>query len=1598
MNGLLPKKLTLNLTILLLFLWGINDINAQRVLESSAFPEPITSQSIVYASMIFIDENENGNHDAAFVLSQDEIQSWSDYSAAIAFYNNIQVRHGGVFSGENNITNIPVVSGSLYHFWIEIDPVSKTYTTWAQTGNMPEPVLIFENADFRNQDATAIERWSTINNPQGEPDIVEVKTIKLVDAVGKLPPMAIYFPGGNDGNHSNVAIPPLNIENLPVTIEMWYMPDPMQPFYSTLWYTRESENNNSGVQYDRWGDTEKIKGVWNGSSGTGLHPNYPLKGEWNHVALVITENTKTLYLNGVPFEQTGSFTNFNFNGTTYLGWDPAVNDRTLRGLVNEFRIWNTARSAQELSDYKNETLTGCEDGIIGYWNFNNASPQVTDLTNNEKHGIINGAVYVDLTDASLKSISLSTGSINENFSSSIFNYTAELPSGTTSVNISAETSVIYGANIHYPNSGIIDVSSGSAEIELIVTAADGITTSSYNIQLVVIDESKDATLAQITPEIGALDPIFDPEVSQYNLIVPKGTTSINIDAETNIQEASLAGDGNISLTNGMTTVHIEVTATDGETSRTYTINVSEADGTNYALQLSGDNGNNSHINISGFPLNNLPYTIEMWIKPEATQADNTGLFYHRGISQSGIQYASGWQGSGKLRLMTNVASNDYGTLTDIEVVPGEWQHVAAVVTSTSSTIYLNGNEYSRQVNNQNYDYSTGNLYIGWDSDANNRAFNGTIDEVRVWNAARTTQQIEENKFTIYNVGSEEQLLGYWNFDLLNNSQAVNLGSSKYHGTIKGGTYVVSSVFTPMEYQSSNSQPLVGYINANSKNNAVLKLEIQTRYQKNPLRLTELVLNPAGTSNKNNITNIRVYSTGKSELFDTAQLIAELKDESITDEFEIQLDHTLIAGNNHIWITYDISSEALNGDEFTLYCESFILDGVEPQRYVPEKLSPDNKLTVNTELFINHSKFQYDVVTQVAATSVEGANFASFQQNAIMTYNGYQYVTYWNRAARVCLARKQLPDGEWEVIEFTDHTVSLSRVADNHYTISMGICENDGTIHLSYDHHNTELRYKRSVPGLANNPDEHLWNEASFGPRINYLISGNPVGNVTYPRFLSKPNGDLLFECRIGWSGSGDSFLWEYSGESGTWTYIGEYLHGTTSDENAYINGINYDPNGRLHVSWIWRRTPDPRTNHDVYYAYSDDDGRTWYNAQGTQIGTVNTNPVTLTSPGTKIWDIGTNRGLINQESQAVDSKGRIHILQSYMPDHLPNNNDFWGARINHGFLRHIFIDDDGNWHNTLIAPSGRNRSEIAVDENDNVYVVGGNYRIYFAAASENYQTWTELDVSESNTGMNEGLIDRTALLNENVLSFVFAHSDNDGKIIVPYYQLEQKHPGNGNGLNLSLFEDEEVTIPVSQFLDKVNIEGGVIDGVGSGLLRVSGVLETRYAEPYSLYLTTSDNTKVWINDKLILETGTVASATEFRIEMPHVPFHKNRIRIESEYNAETTRLKLEWESQSQTREIIQTSSLYGKLIDYTTTLETIKEDINFQYFPNPFNNGITILKSGNFMYQVYSINGVMVESGYASNHIEIGHQLISGVYILTIKQDSSSKTVKVVKM
>ena len=74
-------------------------------------------------------------------------------------------------------------------------------------------------------------------------------------------------------------------------------------------------------------------------------------------------------------------------------------EHDLFGEIDEVRIWNIARTEAEIKANMNSNLTGKENGLVGYWNFDDGTAQ--DLTANGNDGEFKGDAKVVDSDLAL---------------------------------------------------------------------------------------------------------------------------------------------------------------------------------------------------------------------------------------------------------------------------------------------------------------------------------------------------------------------------------------------------------------------------------------------------------------------------------------------------------------------------------------------------------------------------------------------------------------------------------------------------------------------------------------------------------------------------------------------------------------------------------------------------------------------------------------------------------------------------------------------------------------------------------------------------------------------------------------------------------------------------------------------------------------------------------------------------------------------------------------------------------------------------------------------------------------------------------------------
>jgi len=401
--------------------------------------------------------------------------------------------------------------------------------------------------------------------------------------------------------------------------------------------------------------------------------------------------------------------------------------------------------------------------------------------------------------------------------------------------------------------------------------------------------------------------------------------------------------------------------------------------------------------------------------------------------------------------------------------------------------------------------------------------------------------------------------------------------------------------------------------------------------------------------------------------------------------------------------------------------------------------PVLNLTAQSIKLVGNSVVDANTLCFTQGTWGIGINGQTFQQDAVTSFKGFQYATYYDSDRRVCVARKSKNAAGWEVIRYNDHQLKGN---DAHNVAVLGLCPADGTIHLAFDHHGHPLHYRVSRPDVALKPAKFPWTAGLFGGITNALEPGKTLSRVTYPRFLRTPWGGLQFSCRIGGSGNGDKCLADYDPKARVWKNFGPYLGGQgnyqgDTSRNAYLNGLTYDPRGRLHVTWCWRETPDPMSNHDQCYAFSDDGGLTWFNNLGRAVGRRGVQPLTLVSPDLRVVDIPTHRGLINTTTQAVDRRRRVHLVTFHLPDDAPAPANWEAARKQAQFF-HYWRDDDGTWTRNAMDFIG-SRPQLWFDAADNAFVIFIGDRFHESpylsiVAASAKSKWTDWKLVDRETG------------------------------------------------------------------------------------------------------------------------------------------------------------------------------------------------------------------------------------------------------------------------
>ena len=172
-------------------------------------------------------------------------------------------------------------------------------------------------------------------------------------------------------------------------------------------------------------------------------------------------------------------------------------------------------------------------------------------------------------------------------------------------------------------------------------------------------------------------------------------------------------------------------------------------------------GNGDYLELDDLVWQPTVFTVEFWLKPYSLSQWNQaigsgwGKFLFHAAPDGSFYAGIAVSGTGRINTAPNLLQNN------------KWSHCAISYDNGLLNVYHNGILVGTQPNAEAPILWDGDFRIGWD---NGNAVHGELDEFRIWNTARTQQQVRENRHLTMDVHQtcSEGLLVYYQFEDLAN--------------------------------------------------------------------------------------------------------------------------------------------------------------------------------------------------------------------------------------------------------------------------------------------------------------------------------------------------------------------------------------------------------------------------------------------------------------------------------------------------------------------------------------------------------------------------------------------------------------------------------------------------------------------------------------------------------------------------------------------------------------------------------------------------------------------------------------------------------------
>ena len=201
-------------------------------------------------------------------------------------------------------------------------------------------------------------------------------------------------------------------------------------------------------------------------------------------------------------------------------------------------------------------------------------------------------------------------------------------------------------------------------------------------------------------------------------------------------------------------------------------------------------GSNDKVTTNLSMNNWSAFTYEVWVYPESS-GSREGVIGHNDIIEFGFNPAN------RIHFWTAKGSQVNWNFTSSTLPYNTWHHIVGVGDGTANSnnlkIYVNGvlkAEGGSAPSSDHYGSANYSVNIGagaYDPLNSTQYYDGNLDEIRIWNSARTLEEIKSNMFKHLD-GDESNLQAYFKMSSASGTTLEDNSPNSNNGTISGASW------------------------------------------------------------------------------------------------------------------------------------------------------------------------------------------------------------------------------------------------------------------------------------------------------------------------------------------------------------------------------------------------------------------------------------------------------------------------------------------------------------------------------------------------------------------------------------------------------------------------------------------------------------------------------------------------------------------------------------------------------------------------------------------------------------------------------------------